>query len=104
MVVLLSQGTPAVSAGNNLDAFAKCLTEKGAVMYGVWWCVHCDDQKKLFGDSFKYVNYVECSTQIIACRSQQVRYTPTWIFADRERREGLQPLAELSKKTGCPLP
>lgn len=34
------------------DDFAKCLTEKGAKMYGTSWCGHCKNQKALFGDSF----------------------------------------------------
>lgn len=105
--VLFAFSVPTGSAERkNLDAFAKCLTEKNAVMYGVWWCTHCDDQKKLFGDSFQYVHYVECSSpsgQFI-CRGLHVRYTPTWIFADEERRGGLQSLEQLSNKTGCPLP
>jgi len=36
------------------DDFAECLNQKGAVMYGAYWCGHCKDQKKMFGNSFKY--------------------------------------------------
>jgi len=28
--------------------FAKCLTQKGAKMYGTFWCPHCQNQKKEF--------------------------------------------------------
>jgi flagellar basal body-associated protein FliL len=94
---------------STLDAFAKCLTAKGAKMYGAWWCPHCAEEKELFGNAFQYVNYVECSpagerTQNDVCKQAAVKNYPTWQFADDSRMEGMQPLMTLSKKTGCPLP
>jgi hypothetical protein len=94
---------------NNLDAFARCLGEKNATMYGSFLCSHCEDQKKLFGPSFQYVPYVECSVRgsrqmTFPCMAAQIRLTPTWIFADGERRTGVQPLKDLSVKTACKLP
>ncbi|HWR14427.1 MAG TPA: hypothetical protein VN577_06345 [Terriglobales bacterium] len=93
----------------SLDGFAKCLTEKKAVMYGSSICPHCLDQKELFGESFQYVTYVECRVPgqkepAPACSWAGVKQVPTWIFADGQRRLGTTPLAELSSKTGCPLP
>src|SRR3989339_819290 len=44
----------------NLDEFAKCLNETGVKMYGTEWCSHCKEQKKLFGESFQFVNYIDC--------------------------------------------
>jgi len=101
--------TTADTAGPaRLDNFAKCVATK-STFYGSFWCPHCDDQKKLFGDSFKYIHYVECtvprSRQIsFECMAARIRVTPTWIFTDGERREGLQSLQQLGDKTGCPLP
>lgn len=94
---------------SDLDVFAKCVAEKKATMYGSFLCSHCDDQKKLFGPSFRYIPYVECSVRgsrqmSFPCIAAQIRYTPTWIFADDERRTGVQSLKELSTKMGCPLP
>lgn len=103
---------PAAVAGTGdksaTDSFAKCLTTKKATMYGSVLCGHCDDQKKMFGSSFEYVKYVECSVPFSrevtpACKAAGIRYTPTWIFADGERLEGVQTLDKLSKETGCPL-
>ena len=31
-----------------LDQFALCLGDKGAVFYGAFWCPHCQNQKKMF--------------------------------------------------------
>jgi hypothetical protein len=61
------------------DAFAKCLTDKGFVMYGAAWCSHCAAQKALFGDSFKYIKYVECPDNINFCLDKGVQGYPTWI-------------------------
>jgi hypothetical protein len=101
--------TPADPAGSTkLDNFAKCVATK-STFYGSFWCPHCEDQKKLFGDSFKYIHYVECavprSRQIsFECMAARIRVTPTWIFSDGERREGVQSLQQLGDKTGCRLP
>ena len=96
--------------GSPMDRFAKCLADKDAVMYGVFWCDHCREQKTAFGDSFKYVKYVECVTTdaprvlLPECKAQGITHTPTWIFADGTKVEGAQSLATLAEKTGCKAP
>jgi hypothetical protein len=97
------------SQSNNLDSFAQCLAAKKATMYGSFLCPHCEDQKKMFGSSFRYVPYVECSMRgshqmTFPCTVAQIRFTPTWIFANDERLIGVQSLKALSEKTGCKLP
>ena len=62
------------------DAFAKCLTEKGLTFYGAEWCSHCKSQKELFGDSLKYIKYVECPDNIQICIDKGVQGYPTWIL------------------------
>src|SRR3989344_2832140 len=89
---------------NALDSFTKCLTEKGAFMYGADWCPHCQDEKRAFGDSFKYVSYVECPDNPELCLSKKIEGFPTWIFADQRRHEGVMGLNRLSETTACPLP
>lgn len=61
------------------DAFAKCLTEKGWVMYGAAWCSHCVAQKALFGTSFQFIKYVECPDNIQLCTDKGVNGYPTWV-------------------------
>ena len=90
------------------DSFAQCLSNKGVKMYGAWWCPHCKTQKDLFGSSFKYVNYVECSTpdgnaQLQVCKDAGIEGYPTWEFADDSRKSGEISLDQLSLQTGCPL-
>ena len=91
------------------DDFAKCLTEKGVKFYGAFWCPHCENEKAFFGDSIKYVNYIECSTsdgkgQLAVCADAKVSGYPTFEFSDKSRLEGEQSLATLSQKSGCALP
>jgi hypothetical protein len=61
------------------DAFAQCLTAKGFTMYGAYWCPHCQQEKSYFGDSFKYINYVECTEKTQLCLDKGVQGYPTWI-------------------------
>jgi hypothetical protein len=63
-IVVLLAG--AYSAGwyrknHHYDQFAKCLAAKNAKMYGLYWCPHCLEQKKMFGKSIQYVPYQECA-------------------------------------------
>jgi len=84
------------------DDFAKCLTEKGVTMYGAEWCSHCKNQKKMFGSSFQYVNYVECPKNPNLCNSKGIQGYPTWEI-DGELYSGERPLESLSSLSGCPL-
>ncbi len=88
-----------------MDRFAQCLTDKGAVMYGLFWCPHCEEQKELFGASFRNVQYVECGTpdhkEQPLCSEKGLKDFPTWQFADGERLAGGLSLQELAAKTGC---
>lgn len=94
----------AAPTGPNLDAFAQCLSDKKVIMYGAYWCSHCQNQKKLFGSSFAYVPYVECTQDVKKCEEQKVTGYPTWVFADGGRFEGEISLEDLASKTGCTLP
>lgn len=88
----------------NLDAFAQCLADKGAVMYGAEWCPHCKDQKKLFGGSWKLVPYVECPENTSLCLAKGIEGYPTWLISTSTRLVGTQSLEELGKAASCPLP
>jgi hypothetical protein len=105
------QGDIDFSKGNkiNYDAFAQCLASSGAQFYGTFWCPHCQDQKKAFGSSAKYIPYIECSTpngqeQLAVCKDKNIQGYPTWVFADGTRQEGKMSFSELSEKTKCELP
>lgn len=88
----------------NLDEFAQCLTEKWAIMYGSASCPHCQSQKAMFGDSFQYVTYVECTEEAERCGKELKWNVPARKFADGSIVEWKQSLAKLSAKSDCPLP
>ena len=85
-------------------ALAKELTAKGMVMYGAYWCPHCNEQKELFGDAVKYIDYVECDAKGAnanpdECVAKGVSGYPTWIYQD-QKHEGKQSLDQLAKIVG----
>lgn len=86
------------------DEFAKCLADKEVAMYGADWCPHCQNEKRAFGDSFRFVPYVECPDDPKQCLAAGIAGFPTWIFPDGRRFEGEQGLEKLSAESGCQLP
>jgi hypothetical protein len=81
------------------DELAQCLTAKGAVMYGTDWCPHCQDQKRMFGESFRYVTYVNCDRNQALPECQEGY--PNWVFPQGPSMPGVQPLATLKERTEC---
>lgn len=90
------------ACGTNYDAFATCLTDSDAVMYGTEWCSHCNDQKALFGKSFIFVSFVDCDISPRACERAGIEGYPTWIISN-ESFSGTQSLGKLASLTGCEL-
>lgn len=99
--------SPIANISSPLDSFAQCLSDENVKMYGADWCSHCQNQKKLFGTSFKFINYIECADpsnsrkQMQACTDADISGYPTWIFSDNQRIEGEVTFDRLAEKTGC---
>ena len=89
-------------------ALAEHLTENGAVFYGAAWCVHCQEQKRLFGASASRLPYIECSPagqsapQSPSCNRAGVRSYPTWVINGRVIAGEVLSLAQLADATGFP--
>lgn len=94
---------PRDKSEGNFDAFAQCLAEKKVTMYGADWCAHCQKEKAAFGESFRFVPYVECSTDPQKCLAAGITGYPTWVLPDGKRLEGEQGLEKLSQESGCSL-
>ncbi|MBD3309859.1 hypothetical protein GF351_01425 [Candidatus Woesearchaeota archaeon] len=97
-----NEGTSDLSQ-QDIDDFARCLSDKGIVMFGSYSCPHCSNQKGMFGDSFEYVTYVECGKggeDAEMCKEEELRGVPAWKI-DGEIHYGSHPLEELSRLTGC---
>tara|TARA_Y100000310_G_scaffold151164_1_gene150696 strand:+ start:4235 stop:4609 length:375 start_codon:yes stop_codon:yes gene_type:complete len=81
------------------DEFAQYLTEQGVKMYGTEWCSYCKNNKKSFGTSFQYINFIDCDWEGDVCDAAGIRGFPTWEI-DRELYPGKQSLERLASLTG----
>jgi len=86
------------------ENLAKFLKEKGMILYGAYWCPHCKDQKALFGDAAKYLDYVECDAKGEGanpdeCVARGIEGYPTWIYEGKQY-SGPQTLEELAEIVG----
>jgi len=94
---------------NSFDFFASCIKDKEAKLYGTKTCTYCKSQKSIFGESAKFLPYIECSgpggrgTNYL-CKNNNIKSYPTWVFADDSRHVGELSLKELAEKTGCEVP
>ena len=110
IVVGIGASLLASSRPNPLDSFAKCLKEHGAIMYGAFWCPHCQRTNAMFGIAAHYLPYVECSTpdgqgQTQICKDKKIQSYPTWVFANSTTTlNGEHTLTELAQASKCPLP
>lgn len=95
------QGAP---ASPELAAFAQCVASKNVTMYGAYWCSHCQNEKRKFGDAFKYIPYVECTQEVQKCVELGVQGYPTWITADGTKYSGEQGIEGVARISGCPAP
>lgn len=97
------------SAGpGKYDQFAQCLRDSGTKFFGAFWCPHCQTQKKAFGSSAKFLNYIECSnpdkSQTQLCIDNKIEGYPTWVFPDQSRLTGEVTFETLAEKSQCVLP
>lgn len=90
-------------------ALADHLKQKDAKMYGTYWCLACQGQKKAFGKkAFSKVNYIECdpagqNPQPKLCSQAKVTGFPTWEIDGKLICQGgctLNNLADLSGYQG----
>jgi thiol-disulfide isomerase/thioredoxin len=98
------------SGPSKYDGFAQCLKDKGAVMYGAFWCPHCQATKRMFGSAAQYLPYVECSTpdgqsQLAVCKDKGIQSYPTWTFVGTTTTlTGEHTMQEFASFSGCALP
>ena len=104
IIIVYKFGLVSPANAHRLDEFAKCLAEKQVTMYGADWCSHCQNEKKAFGSSFKYVPYVECPRDPKKCLDAGIDGYPTWVFPDGKKLIGEQGVLNLQKESGCQLP
>ena len=84
------------------DDFAKCLTEKGAIVYGNDYCSYTRQQLNFFGKSKKYLNYIKCIDNEALCDEKGVSTTPTWEI-NGQMYEQVQTFGTLATASGCEI-
>ena len=97
-----------LAASAYAEGLAQHLASSGARFYGAWWCPHCQEQKRMFGEAARYLPYVECDPRSSDakpedCRRAGVRAFPTWVIGGR-KYEGTLSLEELARLSGYPPP
>ena len=102
--VYASQGKLSAQSNSYAGRLAKHLTTTNAKMYGAYWCPHCLDQKKAFGDAKKLVPYVECdpkgeNPQPALCQQKGIKGYPTWEI-NGKMLSGERSLDELATESG----
>ena len=99
-ILVISGCSSNAVVSNKYDELAKCLSANNAVMYGTSWCPHCQNQKKMFSNSFEYINFVDCDASSDACKAAGVQGYPTWVI-NGTSYEGEQTVYTLAKSAGC---
>lgn len=84
------------------DSFAECLSTHEVTMAGSDRCPVCQEQKRMFGQSFRNVIYKNCDVERAWCDEHEVKNYPTWFF-DERRVVGLQTMQDLSIQSKCSL-
>ncbi|MCP4320138.1 MAG: hypothetical protein GY789_30210 [Hyphomicrobiales bacterium] len=92
------------------EQLARCMAEKGWIMYGSFTCSACRAQRKAFGEAFSHITEIECNphiagNQVERCLDRKIRRTPTWLLekdgVEIGRIENYQLLEDLVALTGC---
>ncbi len=105
---LVAQGTNSqisTNSGAAETALAQHLRQRGAKMYGAFWCPYCTRQKELFGrQAFSQITYIECDPRgqngrPDLCRQANVNGFPTWEINGQQYR-GMQTLNQLAEISG----
>ena len=99
-----SSTTPVTSGSSTLESqevtIAKCLSSKGAVLYGADWCPYTNQQIDSFKDGFQYISYVECTEQGTLCKEKGITGYPTWIVGET-RLVGYRSPTSIASSVGC---
>lgn len=87
-------------------ALAKYLKQNNARMYGTFWCLACQGQKKAFGkQAVSQITYIECdpggqNPQVELCRKANVTGYPTWEMNGKLFCQGGCSLETLANESG----
>ena len=87
------------SNANTDEELAKCIGSKSA-LYIQTGCFACQKQEDLFGDTYKFLNTIDCLVQKQECLDKEITATPTWII-NSKKFVGIRTIEKLKELTGC---
>ncbi len=85
---------------NKYDKFVSCIVSRDLILFGNQNCEYCNSLKSNLGESFKLINYIDCSSDQSNCG--QVAEYPTWKYNEQYIKGNLS-LEEISIITKCIL-
>jgi hypothetical protein len=85
---------------NNVEKETAQCIGKNSVLYVQLGCRACETQEELFGDSYQYLNVVDCFFERELCAEKEIGATPTWII-NNVTYKGVQKIKTLEELTGC---
>lgn len=98
-VVILATFLIKNKGGETSDEIAKCIGQN-SIIYSQLGCHACEAQKNLFGESYQYLNEIDCYYTPQKCIDANITATPTWIIKN-QKYVGVQSIDELKEFTGC---
>lgn len=81
------------------EEIAQCIGKK-STLYIQLGCPHCIKQENVFGESYKYLNVIDCYYNPNACIKANITGTPAWVI-NGEEYLGFQSIEKLRELTGC---
>ena len=90
------------AAAESSSGFGDCLVERGVYMYGSDNCASCSDQKRVLGEEFNKISYINCDFNKEECTKKGISVYPVWAKGNNVLL-GLQSLETLSEFSGCGL-
>ncbi len=87
-----------LSRGNGVSKETATCIGENSVLYVQLGCHACETQEKLFGNSYQYLNIIDCWFEQDKCT--EIQYTPTWIISG-EKYTGVTNIEKLKELTGC---
>lgn len=81
------------------EEIAKCIANK-STLYVQLGCHACKTQEEIFGDSYKYLDTVDCFYEQDKCVEKDITATPTWVI-NGERYTGYKQIDKLKELADC---
>ena len=78
---------------------AECIASTSKV-YISGQCENCVMQEEVFGESYIYMNVIDCKLNQEDCIEKDIMEVPTWLFGE-ERISGVLTEEQLKQYTGC---